>query len=47
MEEIPGVQFDEEVDWRKIKDDEQDNDEDLPTSQELIDMLGFDPDKEG
>ena len=35
------------VDWRKLPPGEPtDDDEDVPASQALIDVLGFDPDEE-
>jgi hypothetical protein len=45
---IPEVHFgndeDDNIDWRKVEDDSQDDDEILKeTPQDVIDLLGFDP----
>lgn len=38
----------DDVDWRDLGDaDNFDDDEDAPASQDVIDLLGFDPDDEG
>jgi hypothetical protein len=46
--DLPEVHFGEAnakpIDWREFEDD--DDDDDKPASQDLINMLGFDPDKE-
>lgn len=46
--DIPEIHFgnseDENIDWRKIEDNSQDDDEILKeTPQDVIDLLGFDP----
>ncbi|MEL0117212.1 MAG: hypothetical protein VW739_05820 [Pelagibacteraceae bacterium] len=47
------VEFEEELDWREVVDPDGKNDEaldnddeDQPTPEYVIDALGFDPDKE-
>jgi hypothetical protein len=47
IEELPQVHFGKlgkPIDWRKDNDEE--TDEDAPASEELIAMLGFDPDED-
>jgi hypothetical protein len=34
------------IDWRKYPDTSPDDDTDVPASEELIQLLGFDPDLE-
>jgi hypothetical protein len=34
------------IDWRKFPDTSPDDDTDVPASDELIQLLGFDPDQE-
>jgi len=46
IENLPQIHIgkvsDKSVDWRKVKDEDN---EDAPASKELIEQLGFDPDK--
>ena len=48
--DLPEVYFgevsDQEINWRTETDDEKDADENIPASDELIAVLGFNPDKE-
>ncbi|MFA5355296.1 MAG: hypothetical protein WC302_00960 [Candidatus Paceibacterota bacterium] len=50
IEDLPQANFGEvsgePIDWRTDSVEEDDTDEDLPASEEIITMLGFDPDKE-
>jgi GNAT superfamily N-acetyltransferase len=50
IEGLPQVSFgevsEEPMAWRTDSVEEDDTDEDLPASEEVIEMLGFDPDKE-
>jgi len=55
IKNLPGIHFEgdepnEEIDWRAEVDDEEEDDEELeedaPASNELIELLGFDPDEE-
>lgn len=45
-----GTIEDDDIDWRKelkdYPDDDDENDIDRPTDPDVIQMLGFDPDKE-
>jgi hypothetical protein len=49
IEDLPEVHFgsveEKPLDWRAEKDSDEDNDDDLPATAALIDMLGFDPDE--
>lgn len=50
IEDLPQANFgevsEEPIDWRADDSEEPDDDEDAPASEELIGLLGFDPDKE-
>ena len=50
IEDLPQANFGEvseqQENWRADSVEEDDTDEDLPASEEIITMLGFDPDKE-
>ena len=50
MEQLPDARFGNAsappLDWRKVKDDAPDDDEQLnPTPPDTVEMLGFDPAK--